>query len=133
MAEQLARTGWRVRTPGVHPEAMAHLAWRLSWWSGRRGSRLVRTMPLCDVVVYVDVATEVAAARVAGKPKRGPMTQSLLGCAPEVWESVATSYRRLIHRLEKRVPVVSVDNNDGSSVAAVEQLVDIVLDAAGRR
>lgn len=130
MADQLARTGWRVRTSGVHPEAMAHLAWRLSWWSGRRPSRLIRTMPLCAVIVYIDVHPDVAARRVAGKPKRGPMTQTLLNCGPDVWESVATSYQRLVSRLERRVPVVDIDNNDESAVAAVRRLIDIVLDAA---
>lgn len=133
MAEQLARTGWRVRTPGVHPEAMAHLAWRLSWWSGRRATRFVRAMPLCDVVIFVDVVPDVAVARVAGKPKRGPMTQELLDSGPDVWRSVITSYQRHIRRLERRVPVLRIENNDETAIAAAERLVDIVLDAASRQ
>jgi hypothetical protein len=126
------RTAWQAGRPGVHPEGMVHMASRLAWESASDLTALVAVMPVADLVVHVTTDIGTAAARVAGKPGRvGYINQQLRRAGPDDWYRAARTCHAIVEQVAGRTAIVEIDNS-GDPAPAVEQLIDVVTNAAGR-
>lgn len=131
LANLCARTGWRARQHGVHPEGMIHLAWRLAFTSGCDASDLVASIPLSDLVVHVHADLAIAAHRLQGKQgDLGPINLRLMGARPGEWLAATRLYEQIIDHVQDRTAVIRICNNAAAPEPAAHELAAEITRAA---